>query len=83
MLGNLVIRNKKVDMSNLKMNTMGGTLVVNGYYESSNPKKPTTAMNLKMENFDIQETFKTLGVGIYRVRILKLYYVMRINAILK
>ncbi|HQQ92937.1 MAG TPA: AsmA-like C-terminal region-containing protein [Bacteroidia bacterium] len=61
MLGNLVIRNRKIDMSNLKMNTMGGSLVVNGYYETNNPKRPTTALNLKVENFDIQQTFKTFN----------------------
>ncbi len=61
MLGNLVIRNRKVDMTNLKMNTLGGTLVVNGYYESNNPKKPTTALNLKMENLDIQQSFNTFN----------------------
>nr|MCU0360074.1 hypothetical protein [Bacteroidia bacterium] len=40
---------------------LGGTLVVNGYYESNNPKKPTTALNLKMENMDIQQSFNTFN----------------------
>lgn len=57
MIGNLVIRNKKVDMTNLKMNTLGGLLTINGSYETSNPKKPTTAMNLLVENLDIQSTY--------------------------
>lgn len=61
MVGNLVIRNRKVDMTNLRMNTLGGALLVNGYYETSNPKKPTTALTLKVENFDIQQTFKTFN----------------------
>jgi hypothetical protein len=58
MVGNIVVRDKKVDMTNLKMNTMGGALTINGYYETSNIKKPTTALNLKVENFDIQSTYK-------------------------
>lgn len=61
MIGNIVVRNQKVDMTNLKMNTMGGALTINGFYETTNPKKPTTGLNLKVENFDIQETFKSFN----------------------
>ncbi|MEI6020194.1 MAG: AsmA-like C-terminal region-containing protein, partial [Bacteroidota bacterium] len=61
MVGNIVIRNEKLHMTNLKMNTMGGALIVDGYYESTNIKKPTTALNLKVENFDIQNTFSTFN----------------------
>ncbi len=61
MVGNIVVRNQKVDMTNLRMNTMGGALTVNGFYETSNLKKPTTGLNLKVENFDIQETFKSFN----------------------
>ncbi|MDX2173753.1 MAG: AsmA-like C-terminal region-containing protein [Bacteroidota bacterium] len=61
MIGNIVVRNEKVDMTNLKMNTMGGALTINGFYETTNPKKPTTGLNLKVENFDIQETFKSIN----------------------
>ncbi len=61
MVGNIVVRDQKVDMTNLKMNVIGGALTVNGYYETTNIKKPTVAMNLKMENFDIQTTFKTFN----------------------
>jgi hypothetical protein len=61
MIGNIIVRNQKVDMTNLKMNTMGGALTINGFYETSNIKKPTTGLNLKVENFDIQETFKTFN----------------------
>ncbi|MGZ4090780.1 MAG: AsmA family protein, partial [Bacteroidia bacterium] len=58
MAGNIVVRNSKVDMTNLKMNTMGGALTINGFYETSNIKKPTTGLNLRVENFDIQSTYK-------------------------
>ena len=61
MIGNIVVRNQKVDMTNLRMNTMGGALTINGFYETSNIKKPTTGLNLKVENFDIQETFKSFN----------------------
>jgi len=59
--GNVVVRNQKVDMTNLKMNTLGGSLMINGFYETTNPKKPTTGLNLKVDNFDIQNTFKAFN----------------------
>lgn len=59
MVGNIVVRDQKVDMTNLKMNIIGGLLTLNGYYETTNIKKPTVSMNLKMENFDVQTTYKT------------------------
>lgn len=55
--GNVVVRGQKADMTNLRMNTLGGALTINGYYETTNPKRPTTGLNLKVENFDIQNTF--------------------------
>jgi len=61
MVGNIVVRNQKVDMTNLRMNTMGGALTINGFYETSNIKKPTIGLNLKVDNFDIQETFKAFS----------------------
>jgi F0F1-type ATP synthase membrane subunit b/b' len=59
MVGNIVVRDQKVDMTNLKMGIIGGLLTMNGYYETTNIKKPTVAMSLKLENFDIQTTYKT------------------------
>jgi len=61
MVGNIVVRNQKVDMTNLKMDVIGGALTINGYYETTNIKKPTVGMNLIMDNFDIQTTFKTFN----------------------
>lgn len=57
-LGEIVVRNHKVDMTNLRMNTMGGLLTINGFYETANPKRPSTGLNLRVENFDIQSTYK-------------------------
>jgi hypothetical protein len=59
--GNVVVREQKVDMTNLKMNTLGGALTINGYYETTNPKRPTTGLNLRIENFDIQSTFNAFN----------------------
>lgn len=61
MVGNIVVRKQKVDMTNLRMNTMGGALTINGFYETVNIKKPTVGLNLRVENFDIQETYKSFN----------------------
>lgn len=61
MTGNIIVRNQKVDMSNLHMNIMGGALTINGYYETTNIKKPTIGLSLKVDNFDIQNTFKSFN----------------------
>lgn len=61
LVGNIVVKDKKVDMTNLHMNTMGGGLGLNGYYETTNPTKPTAKFNLNVENFDIQNTFNTFN----------------------
>lgn len=61
LIGNIVVRDRKVDMTNLKMNVIGGGLGLNGYYETTNPKKPTASFNLDMTNFDIQTTFNTFN----------------------
>ena len=62
MVGNIVVREKKVDMTNLKMNVMDGALTINGFYETTNPVKPTTGLTLKVENFDIQKTYASFDV---------------------
>jgi len=57
MNGNIAVKKKKVDMTNLKMGLLGGNVLMNGYYETTNPKKPTVNFNFKVDNFDIQKTF--------------------------
>ena len=57
MVGNIVVRQKKVDMTNLNLGLLGGKVLMNGYYETTNPKKPTVDLSFKVDNFDIQKTF--------------------------
>ncbi len=57
MAGNITVKKQKVSMSDLKMGLLGGNVLMNGYYETTNPKKPTINFNLKVDNFDIQKTF--------------------------
>ena len=55
--GNIEIKKRKVDMTNLNLGLLGGKVLMNGYYETTNPKKPTVDLSFKVENFDIQKTF--------------------------
>jgi hypothetical protein len=57
MNGNIEIKKRKVDMTNLNLGLLGGKVLMNGYYETTNPKKPTVDLSLKVDNFDIQKTF--------------------------
>lgn len=57
MVGNIVVRQKKVDMTNLNLGLLGGKVLMNGYYETTNPKKPSVDLTFKVDNFDIQKTF--------------------------
>lgn len=59
--GNILIRNKKVDLTNLKLGLLGGNVTMNGYYETSNPKVPTVNLSFKVDNFDIQKTFNAFN----------------------
>lgn len=61
MVGNILIRNKKVDLTNLKLGLLGGNVLMNGYYETSNPKVPTVNLSFKVDNFDIQKTFNAFN----------------------
>jgi hypothetical protein len=57
MIGNIEIKKQKVNMTNLNLGLLGGKVLMNGYYETTNPKKPTVDMDFKVDNFDIQKTF--------------------------
>ena len=57
MNGNIEIKKRKVDMTNLNLGLLGGKVLMNGYYETTNPKKPTVDLSFKVDNFDIQKTF--------------------------
>lgn len=61
LVGNILIRNKKVDLTNLKLGLLGGNVLMNGYYETTNPKVPTVNLSFKVDNFDIQKTFSAFN----------------------
>jgi len=59
--GKITMRNQKVDMENLSMNLMGGSMRMNGSYETSNPKKPGIDFGLDIKDFDVQQTGETFN----------------------
>ncbi len=56
MVGEVVIRNARVAMTNLKMNLLDGSMIMNGYYDAKNKMKPEVKFNLNVSDFDIQKT---------------------------
>lgn len=62
MNGKLVIKDGKVDMKNLSMSTMGGNVVMNGYYSTANAKKPEMKAGFKLTNIGFAEAYKELDM---------------------
>jgi len=58
MIGEVVVRNARVSMTNLKMNMLEGAMMMNGYYDTKNKTKPEINFNLNISDFDIQKTSK-------------------------
>ncbi|MDR0962390.1 MAG: AsmA family protein [Mediterranea sp.] len=60
--GNLRVAGGKADMSNLSMNTMGGNVVMNGYYSTADLNKPEMDASFKMTGLSFAETYKSLNM---------------------
>ena len=60
--GQIIVRNGKVEMKNLLMNALGGSLGVNGSYDTSvDPKQPQVALALDIKNVSFAQTFATFA----------------------
>lgn len=62
MNGKLMMKEGKVDMKNLSMSTMGGSVVMNGYYSAVHAKKPTMKAGFKLSNIDFAQAYKELNM---------------------
>ena len=62
MNGKLVVKDGKVDMKNLSMSTMGGNVVMNGYYSTANAKKPEMKAGFKLTNLSFSQAYKELDM---------------------
>ncbi len=60
--GNLLVKDGKVDMKNLSLNTMGGNVVVNGYYNAPANVQPEFNAGLKLSNIVFAQAYKELNM---------------------
>ncbi len=63
MNGKLIVKDGKVDMQNLSMNTMGGSVVMNGYYSTAaSVKSPDLNAGFKMSGLSFAQAYKELDM---------------------
>src|SRR6185369_10318983 len=54
--GTIIIRDKTIDMNNMVMHLLDGSMTMSGNYATSNPKKPDINFNINVADFNIQKT---------------------------
>jgi uncharacterized protein involved in outer membrane biogenesis len=59
--GALVVQNQKLSFNNIDLNTLGASIKMNGFYETTNPNKPTTNIDFGIANLDFQKAFKSFN----------------------
>lgn len=62
MNGKLTVKDGKVDMKNLSMNTMGGNVVMNGYYSTADIVQPEMNAGFKLSNINFAQAYKELDM---------------------
>jgi uncharacterized protein involved in outer membrane biogenesis len=58
--GRLRVKDQRVTLENFRMNTLGGEIGVTGFYETTNPARPTFDVGLRMTKVDIPAAFEAL-----------------------
>ena len=59
--GALIVANEAVKFSNMTANTLGGSMDINGGYNTQNHEKPNFDLGLKLKQMDFQKAFKTFN----------------------
>lgn len=62
MKGELLVKGGKVDMKNLSLETMGGNVVVNGYYKATEKTLPEFDAGFKLSNVSFAQAYKELNM---------------------
>ncbi|BEG97993.1 membrane protein [Bacteroides sedimenti] len=63
MNGKMLVKDGKVDMQNLSMNTMGGSIVMNGSYSTAaSVKSPDLNAGFKMNNLSFAQAYKEMDM---------------------
>ncbi len=58
--GRLRVKDQRLTLENFAVNTMGGEIGVNGFYETTAPAKPTFDVGLKLQKLDIPSAVQQL-----------------------
>ncbi len=61
-LGIINIKNNTVELTNLSMNMLKGSMIMDGYYSTQNPVKPAVDFSLDISGFDIQEAANSFSI---------------------
>lgn len=56
--GRLRVKDQRITLEDFRMNTLGGEIGVSGFYETTQPAKPTFDVALKMNQVDIPSAFE-------------------------
>jgi len=59
--GEIVVRNGEVRMNNLRFNTLGGTIVMNGTYHTQDIEHPYFDYKLSVQNLSVSESYATFN----------------------
>jgi hypothetical protein len=59
--GQIKITNAKLAFNNIVLNTIGSQIKMDGFYETSNPKKPTMDMSFAFNNMEFKKAFMTFN----------------------
>jgi hypothetical protein len=59
--GKILIKNARLTLDHTKMNLLDGSMVMTGYYDTKNIKKPDVNYSLAITDFDIKKTFETFN----------------------
>lgn len=60
--GNIKVEDGKVDMKNLSLETMGGSVVVNGFYKAPAEEEPVFNASLKLSDIVFAQAYKELDM---------------------
>jgi hypothetical protein len=82
MVGGLVLKDSKISMNNVKANTLGGSMVLNGAYDTKDAKAPKFEFAYDISQFKFDESVKQLRSFKYILPIAE-YIQGRFNSTLK
>ena len=59
--GELIVKDQKVSMNNLAMNLLDGSMIMNGHYETTNPKAPGFNYDMNINDFNVETVVTTFN----------------------